>query len=260
MKKYLVILLCFFTLGLSAQLPPRPVPAKLYNNLSKNFPDFLTAQEAQQLEEKLEVFSNETSNQICVVIVDDLGNYEPMEFATGLINEWGIGQKDKNNGVVILLQLKPEGGGRDFIAIGYGLEGAIPDLATKKVREEELYPNLKAGKNFAALDASTERLMQLARGEINVKNYTRSKHKENNSAITIIIIVLAVIFLLRAIFAKGGRTIGRDVGRGIFWGNMMGGGFGRGFGGGGGGFGGGGGGFGGFGGGSAGGGGSGGSW
>src|SRR5688572_27516874 len=114
MRKFLSILLCFFSFCMSPQLPSRPSPPKLYNNLSKNFPEFLNTQEAQQLEEKLEVFSNETSNQICVVIVDELGNYEPMEFATGIINEWGIGQKDKNNGIVVLLQLKPEGGGRDF--------------------------------------------------------------------------------------------------------------------------------------------------
>lgn len=250
-----LILFLVFNAAL-AQIAPRPAPVKLYNNLSKEFPDFLNAPQAAQLEEKLEVFSNQTSNQICVVVADDLNNMEAADYATKIINEWGIGQKGKNNGVVILV--KPTGGqgGRDlFIAVGYGLEGAIPDLATKRIREEEMYPYLKTGDNFTALDRATDKLMQLAKGEIDVVNYTRKgsqKSSRSTKGFPFIFIILIIIVILKSMFGGGG---GRTFGRGgmMFWG---GGGFGSGgFGGGGGG-----GGFGGFGGGSSGGGGSGGRW
>src|SRR4051812_45321312 len=120
MKK-LFSLLCLLCLSLSSQVPPRPEPARLYNNLSAVYPDFLSADEAARLEDKLEVFSNETSNQICVVIVDDLGGMDASSFAFELGTKWGVGKKDKDNGVVVLV--KPTGGAgqRDlFIAVGYG--------------------------------------------------------------------------------------------------------------------------------------------
>lgn len=260
MKRWLLGVLVFCFGSLLAQVAERPNPPKLVNNLSIQFPDFLSASETQQLEEKLEQFSNETSNQICIVIVDDLNGTDAASYATKLANEWGVGKKESNNGVVILIKPTQDNGGRDlFMAVGYGLEGAIPDLATKRIIDQELFPNLKAGQNFVALDRATNVLMQLAKGEINVKDYTR-KPKKNNSFSAIIIIIVVIIFLLRMFKGGGGGgyTFGRG-GRSIYWG---GGGFGSGFGGGswGGGGSSSGGGWGGFGGGGFGGGGSGGKW
>ena len=252
MRKIICLLFIILFGTVNSQIAQRPQPARLYNNLSKNFPNFLNANEAAQIEEKLEKFSNETSNQICIVIVDDLNGLEPADYATRIINEWGVGKRKSDNGIVILLQLKPGKGGRDFIAIGYGLEGAIPDLATKRIREEELYPYLKSGNNFMALDKTTDKLMQLAKGEINVQDYVRQNQGMNNVKPVIFIIILIIAFIIRRFFGGGGRGgyTYSGGGRNIFWG---GGGFGGGSSGGGGGFGG-------FGGGRSGGGGSGGGW
>lgn len=241
-----------------AQVPPRPNPPKLFNNLSQQYPDFLNRTEAAQLEEKLEQFSNQTSNQICVVIVDDLNGYEASEYAFKIGNSWGVGQANKDNGIVILIKPTESDGGRKiFIATGSGLEGAIPDIATKKIRDAEITPYLKNGQYYEALDKGTDVLMKLAKGEIDVVNYTRGQGRESKKLPALIIIIIVVIILLRSMFGGGGgRTISRT-GSAFLLGSMLGGGRG------GGGFGGGGssgGGFGGFGGGSFGGGGSGGSW
>src|SRR3954462_1438468 len=71
-----------------ASIPPRPNPPRLVNNLSQQFPDFLSASEEQQLEAKLEDFSKQTSNQIVVVIVDDYGNEDNNSFATKVGRSW----------------------------------------------------------------------------------------------------------------------------------------------------------------------------
>jgi uncharacterized protein len=262
-KRSTLIIACllFVTVG-HAQVPERPSPPKLYNNFSKEFPDFLSPQEAAQLEEKLEVFSNETSNQICVVIVDDLGGSDAGSYATELGQSWGIGQKDKNNGIVVLVKpTKGDGGRQLFISVGYGLEGAIPDLATKRIREDEIQPLLKQGRYYEALDNGTTVLMQLAKGEINVKNYTRGQNQEGSGVLAIIVIIIFVLIFLRNMFGggRGGGTMS-GIGKAIFWGSVFSGGHSRGHGGGSSWGGGSGGGFGGFGGGSFGGGGSGGSW
>jgi uncharacterized protein len=258
MRKILIIFLFIFASVLVAQVATRPNPPKLYNNLSQQFPDFLDRSEAAQLEEKLEQFSNQTSNQICVVIVDDLNGYEASEYAFEIGNSWGVGKADKDNGIVILIKPTESDGGRKiFIATGSGLEGAIPDLATKKIRDSEITPYLKKGRYYEALDKGTDVLMKLAKGEIDVVDYTRGHRKEGKKLPALIIIIIVVIILLRSMFGGGGgRTISRT-GTAFFLGSMLGGSRG------GGGFGGGsssGGGWGGFGGGSFGGGGSGGSW
>ncbi len=225
-----------------AQIPARPSPAKLYNNLSKAFPDFLSQQNALKLEQKLENFSAQTSNQICVVVVDDFDGEDQSSFATGILNSWGIGQKKTNNGLVILV--KPTGGKGErklFIAVGYGLEGAITDLQTKHIREDDIQPLFKKGLFFEGLDAGINSLMLAAKGEYNVK----ATKKQENSIIPIIIII--VIFLILFAGQGGGRSSGGITyfGGGSSFGGFSGGGGSS---------------FGGFGGGGGGGGGSGGSW
>ncbi|MES2678274.1 MAG: TPM domain-containing protein [Bacteroidota bacterium] len=256
MKRNLIILFFFLAGIVSSQVATRPSPARLYNNLSEAFPDFLSTSEAMQLEEKLESFSNETSNQICVVIVDDFNGLDGSEYAFKLGTEWGVGKKDLNNGIVILVKPTKENGGRYLeIATGYGLEGAIPDLATKRVREE-MQSYLKSGANFEALDKGTATLMGLAKGEISKEDYSRERPRGKKRFSLIVIIIVILLVILSKFFGGGGggRTFS-GAGRALFWGSMFSSGFG-----GRGGSSSGGGGWGGFGGGSFGGGGSGGSW
>lgn len=262
MRKILALLFLFVSFAVFPQIAERPLPQRLYNNLSTEFPHFLTQGEAADLEEKLQTFSNETSNQICIVIVDDLNGLEASQYATAIINQWGVGKKEKNNGIVILV--KPTGGKgqRDlFIAVGYGLEGAIPDLATKRIRDNDMYPYLADGNNYAALNNATDRLMALAKGEINVRDYVRKttggKGNSFHWSWVILAIIIIAFFISRNSGGGGGGYTYTGSGR-----SFGGGGWGSFGGGSSGGWGGGssGGGWGGFGGGSSGGGGSGGKW
>jgi len=248
MRSFIVVILFFISLFSIAQVTERPNPERLYNNLSIEFPNFLSVTESDMLEQKLVGFSRETSNQICVVVVDDLNGMDAASYAIELGTSWGVGKKEFDNGLVILIKPTGGSGGRDlFIAVGYGLEGAIPDLATKRIREEEMYPYLKNGENFKALDNATDKLMALAKGEINAKDYSSSDEGKNNIIQSILII--ALIFFLAWIFSKGGGLGGGGY---TYSSGRSSGGFGGGSSSGGG--------FGGFGGGSFGGGGSGGKW
>jgi uncharacterized protein len=259
MKIRIHIFLSFITLFFAqavcadnAAIPEPPVPAKLVNNYSST--GFLNSSEEQILEQKLQAFANETSNQIVIVIIDDLGGMEPWQFATELGNKWGVGQKDFNNGIVILI--KPSGGPGErkfFIAVGKGLEGAIPDATCKQIENSELKPNLKAGNHFEALDKTTTVLMALAKGEYNSDAYGAKHANKPDKATLIVLLIVGIIFLVLMIKRGGGGGDGRmSFGPGFFifpmgGGRSSGGGFSSG-------------GFGGFGGGGFGGGGSGGNW
>ena len=237
-----------FTFG---QIPQRPTPAKLVNNLSVQFPNFLSQQEEQQLEQQLQDFSVQTSNQICIVIVDDLNGQDESSFAVEILNSWGVGQKDKNNGVVILV--KPTGGSGErklFISVGYGLEGAITDLQTKRIRENDIVPYFKEKQYYQGLASGCQSLMLAAKGEYNVKtNSKKSGLKDwiSNHPVLFLIIVIILVFSLIKNSGGGGRHGGMTYfGGGSSFGGFSGGGGGSSFGG--------------FGGGGGGGGGSGGSW
>jgi len=253
-RRYLKLLILCLAVSISSfAQPQRPSPQRLVNNLSAEYPEFLSAEESQSLENKLENFSNETSNQICIVIIDSLWGFSAPDLTERILTTWGVGKKDKNNGIVILI--KPTGGAgeRDaFIGTGYGLEGAIPDLTCKKIVDHELLPNLKEGDPYKALDEATTVLMALAKGEYNSKDYSKRVSSRGGQPLwRYVIIGFVVLLLIARFFKRSGFSSYTGAGR------YMGGGWGGGFGGG---SSGGGGGWGGFGGGMGGGGGAGGKW
>ncbi len=251
------VLLQLLALAQRPDIPARPDPPKLVNNLSQEFPDFLSSGEEAALEKKLQDFAAETSNQIVVVIVDDLKGYEPYDFATELGQQWGVGQEKEDNGVVILV--KPTGGQgerKTFIAPGRGLEGVIPDMTANDIVNKEMIPNFKDGNFYQGIDNACNVIMSLAKGEYNHKAYSKKSKGFSGLAIVIAIIVI-IVLLIR--FGPKGNNRGRGGGSGwtygaggFFGGYSSGSSWGGGSSSGGG--------FGGFGGGSFGGGGSGGSW
>jgi uncharacterized protein len=234
-------------------IPKRPNPPRLVNNFSAY--QILSSDETNQLETKLDAFANSSSNQIAIVIIDSLYDNDPSEFATEIGQEWQIGQKKFDNGVVILVVPAAH---KVFIAPGYGLEGAIPDATCEYIVQREIIPNFKQAHYYTGLNNAVDVIIGLAKGEYNSSEYAAKAGKGSKQVgfIFALIIILIVFLISRRGGRGGGMTIG---GPGIFfWGGALGG-----FGGGsGGGFGGGssGGGFGGFGGGGFGGGGAGGSW
>jgi uncharacterized protein len=255
LKKYFLFVLAFLSVTATLQsqtIPDRPTPPRLVNNFSST--GFISDEEGARLEQKLESFARQTSNQIVIVIVDDFGEMEPWQYATELGRKWGVGQEKEDNGIVILV--KPTEKHYLQIVVGKGLEGAIPDIATKKIRENEMNPYFRDGRGYEGLDKGTDVLMALAKGEYDTATYTK---EDNRFPFKVILIVFVIIIFIVLRSGRGGRGRGgMSMGTGFFLGSMFN--SGRSFGGGGGFGGGSSGGFGGFGGGSFGGGGSGGSW
>lgn len=247
----ILLLLCAYTISWS-QIPNPFNPPRFVNNFSQT--GILSAAQEGELEQMLDAFEQETSNEITVVIVDDIGGDEAWHFATELGKKWAVGKADKDNGVVILVKpTKEKGGHQVFIAPGAGLEAAITDISCGEIVDNELIPNFKKGDYFTGIKNAVIVLAKMAKGEINEKSYRKANKK--NDLVSSIFGFLFIIILIIVLIRKGGRGgNGTTFGRGGFFvgGFGAGGGFGGGSSGGGG--------FGGFGGGSFGGGGSGGSW
>ncbi|MBT9483911.1 YgcG family protein [Sediminibacterium sp.] len=264
MKKLLLILLLLANfLGAIAQnvIAP-PNPPRLVNDLA----GVLSKEQVAILEEKLVALDDSTSNQIAVVILKTLEGYDVQDYANKLFRSWGIGNKKTNNGVLILASIEDR---KVWIEVGYGLEGAIPDITASSIYRNEIVPEFKQQNYFRGIDNAINALSKAAVGEYKTKrNKPSSDGKSGNSILTFLFIVVVVIFVLgaggRGGGGRGGGMMSRrgaaNVAEALLWSSLLGGNNrgGGGFGGGGGGFGGGG--FGGFGGGSSGGGGAGGSW
>jgi uncharacterized protein len=261
MKKFLLIisLLSFVhAFGQKEIIPSPPNPPRLVNDYTGT----LTSEQIEKLEQKLKAYDDTTSNQIVIVVLKDLGGYEPEVYATELGEKWGVGGSAQfDNGIVILVSLGNENEKRKaFIAVGRGLEGAIPDMTAGYFYDEYLVPNLRTGDFYRAFDQATTALMQAAAGEYKAPEGYSKRGKGKGLSLGKLIIGIIVLFVILSIFGGGGRNGGYMSRRGYRGGPVI---FPGGFGGGGGGgFGGGsgGGGFGGFGGGSFGGGGAGGGW
>ena len=144
-------------------IPPVPNPPRLVND----FAGVMTLGEVTEMEDRLVAFNDTTTNVICVVTVNDLGDYSAAQFAYEIDDRWGVRSKDRRNGVVILI--KPSTGNGDgdvYISVGYDLEGAIPDAIAKRIIDQKMIPELSEGRYKAAIDSALAYIIPLALGEI----------------------------------------------------------------------------------------------
>jgi uncharacterized protein len=259
---FLILCMISVTKVFSQQFPEKPYPPMLVND----FAGVLKPDQVSILENRLVSFNDSTSTQIAIVTVPDLMGYDKSEYAQQLAEKWGIGRKDLNSGILILIKPKTSGSrGEVFIATGYGLEGAIPDLTCNQIIENEMIPAFREGDYFTGLQKSVTVLMSLARGEFSADQYGKSMKKSTGGGFPVGLIIF-IIFFIVLISGSSGKSNQRHIsskglplwlllsmmnsGRGSHggsWGGFSGGGGSSG-------------GFGGFGGGSFGGGGAGGSW
>jgi uncharacterized protein len=265
MKKLALLIFLLFSVCAFAQIdkiiPARPNPPKLVND----FANVLTPEQIDALERKLVAYDDSTSNQIVVVTIQSTGDYAIDDVALGILRNWGVGNKEKNNGIVILAAIQDH---KVWIATGYGMEGVIPDITARSIIDNDILPNFRQQNYYRGFDAATNSIFKAAAGEYQAPEGYTERGKSSGGKLGKIIVVIIILFLVISMFGGGGSGGGGYISRrGSSWlgpfilGNMMGRGSSGGFGGGGfggGGFGGGG--FGGFGGGGGGGGGAGGSW
>ena len=165
--KRLIIILFVIAIAWSGKaletdvIPPKPDPPRLVND----FAGILTPEQIQEKEDMLVAFNDSTSNVICVVTVTDLGDYTAADFAYEIGERWGVrSTDDKRNGVVLLLKPRNETAGAVYIAVGYDLEPAIPDITAGKIIDHKMMPALCDGDYNAAIDSALAYILPLAAG------------------------------------------------------------------------------------------------
>ena len=256
MRKVISILTALVVTALTIHaIPSRPEPQRLVNDYAGLFAGYQT----EELERVLVAFDDSTSNQIAVICTKDLEGYPIAEYATRIGIDWQVGSGKFDNGIVIVVKPKTaESSGQVFIAVGYGLEGAVPDAYAKRIINEVMIPHFMDNDYYGGVAAACGILMKLASGEIS--ELRENPEDEMAAIIGSIMIFILLIIILTAVFKDNNNGRGNGNRRPVIYTGPIitsghnyggfGGGFSGGFGGG----------FGGFGGGSFGGGGAGGSW
>ena len=111
-----------------------------------DFADVLSAEDEAEFNQTIQSLNDTTPNSIVVVTHPDFCGEEPFEFATGVGERWGVGDAQFDNGVVLAISPKTEERrGQVFIAVGYGLEGVLPDATVNRIIDNEVIPEFKVG-------------------------------------------------------------------------------------------------------------------
>lgn len=246
MKSLPAVLFSLFLI-LAAALAAQELPS--YDGPVTDLGDLLSQGEERQLEDKIIAYRDSTGNEIGVLIVPDLSGRPIEDFTYDVYKKWGIGQKDKDNGALLVIALEER---RTRIEVGYGLEGDLTDIESSRLirKESPMSDHFRRGEFSQGINAAVDGMITAIGGE-----YDPPKRKSNKDGFPFPVIGLAIFmlfFVLPALRRRRSSFWGRGGPFGGF-GGMGGFGGGRGFGGGGGG------GFG-FGGGSSGGGGASGGW
>ncbi|NLF43155.1 MAG: TPM domain-containing protein [Bacteroidales bacterium] len=203
----LTILLFMAGTHVFASLPGKPNPPRLVNDFS----GLLKGNEVMQLEQKLVNFNNQTTTQISIVIIDDLEDYEPSEYADRLAEKWGVGGKEHNNGVLVLVKPKTmTSKGQVYITVGYGLESIIPDATAKLIVENEILPHFRNDNYYQGLDAGTNTLMKLA-----LKEFTATEYADQVESPGYFLLIPIIFIILFFVLSRKARNSHYHAGKGM---------------------------------------------
>lgn len=195
--KIILLSLLIISVTIFAVNFPTPTALKYINDYTKTISEDIVEKIyyiGKELEEK-------TTAELTVVIIDSLEGLSVEEYANQLFRRWGIGKKDKDNGVLFLVALKDR---RMRIEVGYGLEGAIPDGKAGRIRDEYIIPYFKEGdytkgvyNGYLALAKEIAKEYQVELNELADKEPVGQKRLALPESVQE---VLAIIFVLTIFF------------------------------------------------------------
>lgn len=180
-------------------IPPKP--AAYFNDYANVVPK----EKALALNEKLAQFERDTSNQVVVAVFRKMESDSSIEdYAQRIAQAWGVGQKSQSggNGVAVLVFIDDR---KISIQVGYGLEGALPDVTAFDIRSRHMNPHFKNGDYAGGLDEGIDLICKAIRGEYKGTGETAQEKRGPGASsgcgplgfLVMVIIVLTIVRLGR---------------------------------------------------------------
>lgn len=206
-------------LGVRAADVIPPSPAKYFND----YANATSAATTARLNQTLEDFEKQTSSQIVVAVYPKMqSDSDVADYGVRVYRAWKIGQKDKNNGALLLVFVQDH---KMNITTGYGLEGALPDIICKQIIDNEIAPRFRQGDFNGGLTAGVNAMIAATKGEYKGTGRTVAETKAYSKGVgelippfVGLIFFLVIIFIIIQSIKRGGG--GRGGGGG--WGNAAG--------------------------------------
>ncbi len=150
----------FLVLSINSSVPALDVPPlrARVNDLAGMLPP----EKTRQLEEHLRQFEQQTNHQIAVLTIPSLEGDTLEDFSIRVAENWKIGQKGFDNGVILLVVRDDR---KLRIEVGYGLEGVLPDAIASRIIREIIVPHFRENDYVGGIESGISAIMQVARGE-----------------------------------------------------------------------------------------------
>jgi len=179
----------------------------------------LTPQTIRQLEGLLKAERDSTSNQIAVLLMENLEGGDIDEFANRVFNEWKLGDEKKDNGVLFLIALEER---QMRIEVGAGLEGVLTDVQSSRINRNEVAPYFRRGEYEQGVVAGVVSIIKTIQGEYKNDSPVAKKSKRSRSPFITLIIIIIILALMNR--RRGGPGGGYWTTGGYFGGGHWGGG------------------------------------
>jgi uncharacterized protein len=201
-----------------------------------DFAEIIPAADEARLTAIITQLRQKTTAEIAVVTMPDIGGQSEEIYANELFQAWGIGARDKDNGILLFLTLAER---RFRIETGYGLEGILPDGRLGQIADEKIIPFFRQGRYGDGFTAGTVAIAQIIAQDAGVQLTLNGQpptppagaQRSPRIPVFLIILLIFIIFGGRAGLVSWLLMGGLPRGGGGFGGGFGGGGFGGGFGG-----------------------------
>ncbi|PYJ72758.1 MAG: hypothetical protein DME72_07385 [Verrucomicrobia bacterium] len=179
-------------------IPPKP-PA--YFN---DYANVVSKEAARRFNEQLAQFERETSDQIVVAVFPKMQSDSSVDdYTQRVAQSWGVGQKDKRNGAVLFVFVEDR---KMFIQVGYGLEGALPDITAFDITEYHIKPQFRSGDYQGGLATGIDLICKAIRGEYkgSGKPVAEKRGKAGPPSFLFFIVFVIVLALVSKIIRRFG--------------------------------------------------------
>ena len=182
-------------LGLCLLFACIPAPAKAlevpqYQGYVTDLAGMISQAERQKLEQTLLAFEQSDSTQIAVLTIPSLEGDALEDFSIRTVEAWKIGQKGKDNGVLLLVS---KGDRKVRIEVGRGLEGVLTDLLAGRIVDQIISPRFKAGQMDEGFEAGVSAIISGVRGEFKGTGSSRRAHRNGQSSLLNYLIFFAIL-------------------------------------------------------------------
>ena len=205
-KLFALLAVCVFCIPLAAQYeipekPPLAEQTSLYD-----YYGLLQPEQKRQLEQKLIRYSDSTSTQIVIAIIASTEGENIQYLGAQWGQAWGIGQEREDNGILVLLARDDR---RIAINTGYGVEEFLTDALSRRIIENIIIPEFKAGDYYAGLDKGTDAIFQVLTGQFQGTGGAAGGQGFPFEALLPFIIFVVLIIILASRKRRGGGKGGR---------------------------------------------------